>query len=176
MPLLAATVLGTAWLVWSGIWRFSTLQDPNRSAQQDGRVRQQRDQDYLMLALACAVSVVALRLVWLHYYLLVLPLAIYLLRPRLEPLATLRGPWRSLVEAAALAMAVLGVLGGPARIVMPRSGPYAAALPYVTGAVLLLLFGLIELYRLGSPLPAGSQGKSAQTQQSRRRPRAERNG
>jgi hypothetical protein len=33
--------------------------------------------------------------------------------------------------------------------VMPRSGPYAAALPYVTGAVLLLLFGLIELHRLG---------------------------
>ena len=160
MPLLAATVLGTAWVVWSGIRRFGTLQGPQRSAYEDGRAEQQRERDYLMLALACAASVVALRLVWVHYYLLVLPLAIYLLRPRLEQVASVRGTWRSPVEAAAVSIAILGVLGGPLRIVMPRSGPYAAALPYVTGAVLLFLFGLIELHRLGAPRKSSTNPSS----------------
>jgi hypothetical protein len=127
--LLIGLATATALLTW-------------RSARRSGRAPNPSERDFLALALGCAISVVALRLVWLHYYLLLVPLVVYLFRRR-----AVRG-----FELAAIGLATVCVLGGPLDVLLPEAGPYAQALPYMLGALVLLAFGLAEVGRSAARL------------------------
>ncbi|MFI5314097.1 MAG: glycosyltransferase 87 family protein [Myxococcota bacterium] len=123
--LVAVLVAGMAAAAWLGARRESSGPARARS-------------DSLAFALGCAASVVALRLAWLHYYLLVTPLAIDLFsRPRAPAW------WLTLVGFATIL-----VLGGPAEVVAPTLGNEATAACYVTGAILLLTAGGSEIARV----------------------------
>jgi Glycosyltransferase family 87 len=96
--------------------------------------------DFLVVALGCAAAVVGVQLGWLHYFLLVAPLAIYLF-------ATLADPR----ELAAVGLASLLVLGTPLRAVAPELSPHWQAAAYLAGALGLFALGLVELARARSP-------------------------
>lgn len=96
--------------------------------------------DFLVAALGCAAAVVGVQLGWLHYFMLVAPLAIYLF-------ATLADP-RAL---AAVALASLLVLGTPLRALAPELAPHWQAAAYLTGALGLFALGLVELARARTP-------------------------
>ena len=96
--------------------------------------------DFLVAALGCAAAVVGVQLGWLHYFLLVAPLAIYLF-------ATLADPR----ELALVALASLLVLGTPERAFAPELSSHWQAGAYLAGALGLFALGLVELARARSP-------------------------
>jgi len=102
------------------------------------------ERDFLVTAMGCALSVVALKLVWLHYYLLMIPLLLYLLRPSAR--VGLDAPAR--LETARLAVALLAlaaVFGRPFASLIDL-GPGGRVSLYIAGAWILLLLGLKELW------------------------------
>jgi len=92
------------------------------------------DRDFLVVGLACAVSLLALRLAWVHYFVLAAPLALCLL-----------GRVGSRVEGLAVAAASLLALGGPLRTFMPNADLWQQAVGLVTGTSLLALIGFAKL-------------------------------
>lgn len=115
---LGAVTLGFAAAAWQG--RRESLAEP--------------DADFLVVGLGCAVSLVGLRLAWVHYYVLVAPLAICLL---------------GRVTARALALVVgaaaLLALGGPLRTFAPWVDMQAQASGLLAGTSVLALVGLVKL-------------------------------
>ena len=77
-----------------------------------------------------------MQLGWLHYFLLIAPLSIYLF-------ATFSDPR----ELAAVALASLLVLGTPLRAFAPELSAHAQAAAYLAGALGLFALGLLELAR-----------------------------
>jgi hypothetical protein len=145
-PLLVVTVLATASVIWLASHQRRGVPVGERAISPGSDWVPSEDREYLAVALGCAISVVALRLVWMHYYLLLTPLAIYLFRPRsTEP--TRDGSWRQL-ELPMICIAIVGILGGPMRLLLFGSSVQIMAGSFVVGAVTLLIFGLVELYRL----------------------------
>lgn len=99
--------------------------------------------DLVLVGLGAAISVLATELVWLHYSLLCVPLALCMLRP---PSASSAWHERLAVRASALAALLLIGLDLLMRVVtIPRP---SAASPYVNcGALLLVALASIELAR-----------------------------
>ena len=95
----------------------------------------------IVVALAATASVVGAPLAWLHYYVLVVPLAIFLLRPRV-PVPVL--------AAAALASVLLQAT--PLRVLAPALGVGAHAAAMITGALVVYALGLLELARVDRPV------------------------
>ena len=98
------------------------------------------ERDFWAVAIGCALSVVALKLAWLHYYILLLPLVLYVLRPWPVPV----------MLAGTLALAA--VFGRPLIFLLEPDPSFAAAI-YIAGAWGLLLLGLGWLF-----LPARDGG------------------
>jgi hypothetical protein len=96
--------------------------------------------DVLLLALGAAASVLSTKLVWSHYYVLAIPLALYLLRPG----SASRGIARL---GALVALASVSV-----DVVMKLSGGAAdQALCVVLGTVALFALGLLDGLRSSGP-------------------------
>jgi hypothetical protein len=103
--------------------------------------------DILLVGLGAAISVLATDLVWLHYYVLCVPLALFALRPVTHGAAK-----ASMVSWARFAAAVLAVALIALQILLPIFDiprPSAAS-PYVNaGALLLVAVSLIDLVARG---------------------------
>jgi len=136
-PLLLVLVLATACALWLGARRAPRERSEARAF----------ERELLTFVLGCASCVVALPLVWLHYEILLVPLAVFLLRSRGASSAP------GLVERIALALASVCVLGRPIAAFAPSAEPYTAALPYIAGALVLVALGLLDLFRLGRREP-----------------------
>lgn len=96
--------------------------------------------DELVVALGCLLVVLAPRLAWLHYFVLTIPILIFLARPREG--AT---PRASMLRRVFLALAVLGLAIEPAMNVgIPVSARVAGTLVVAT-SVALFAVGLREL-------------------------------
>jgi hypothetical protein len=94
------------------------------------------EEDSLMVGIGCLIYLIAARLVWLHYMILVIPMALFLLRPREE--AFLETTSRSVTYLlAALATLLIGI------------NPLASILREPFVLVILLCIGLIMLFGLG---------------------------
>lgn len=124
-------------------------------AAEDGQFLFERD--FLITALGCALSVVALKLVWLHYYILLIPLLLYVLRPgvaitgsRFLPIAERILGWLALGAIFGRPLAVLFGLGPPSHCMSL----------YMGGAWGLMLLGLAGLRLAGSSRNADSQNGS----------------
>ena len=106
------------------------------------------ERDFLVTALGCTLSVVVLKLVWLHYYALTIPLLLYLLRPGawIAPAAN-RQPRAVLAMARLIAvlLAFAAVLGRPFDLLVDPSPATRAGL-FIGGAWILLLLGLTDLW------------------------------
>jgi hypothetical protein len=104
------------------------------------------ERDFLVTALGCALSVVALKLVWLHYYLLMLPLLLCVLRPgaRVGLHTTGRVQWEMARLVVGL-LALAAVFGRPFASLIDL-GPGGSVALYIGGAWMLLLLGLKELW------------------------------
>lgn len=108
-----------------------------------------KERDFLVTAIGCAVSVVALKLVWLHYYVLLIPLLMYLLRPGgwmpRQTIATdnpkLPIPLTGFVLSL---LALMALLGWPLNYLL-QSGPVLQVAIYIGGAWCLTLLGIAGL-------------------------------
>ena len=120
----------------AAIW-LSVRRAPERFASPRARF----ELDASLVALGAVASLLVARLAWLHYYVLAIPAALVLLRPR----AAERGPRRLALPLAAL----LAIAGGP---VAPLVGSSPTALAALASAGALLLFALLvaDLRRVGS--------------------------
>jgi hypothetical protein len=101
--------------------------------------------DALAVGLGAVVGLLSSRLVWLHYFLLALPMALLALRSGAAPLT------RGLGTAALIALAAW-----PASGLVANQGPAAQVLLLNAGAACLLLAGLREV-RVG-PAPGRASG------------------
>jgi hypothetical protein len=99
------------------------------------------ERDYLVTAIGCGLSVLTLKLAWLHYYLLLVPLLLYVLRP---------GGWRpaGARAAAGLALALLALAAtfGRPLAVLFEPAPATMANLHIAGAWGLLLLGLAAMW------------------------------
>lgn len=108
------------------------------------------ERDFLVTALGCTLSVVALKLVWLHYYILLIPLLLYVLRPGgwIRPNAATTGACPVLLPMAGLVLALLAlaaIFGRPLALLL-ELGPSSRVSLYVSGAWGLMLLGLAGLW------------------------------
>lgn len=164
---LAALVF--SWSGWKVSWpvglaltaAFAALVIRTRSAGTpqvpDGDARADYDlhQTFLAVGLGCAVMLLASNLVWLHYYVLLIPLALYLLRPVPD-----RAPDRGRrLACGGAAVAALVLFSSAAQYLAAGAGPAATLANVAT----LLLFGagLDELWRLRRARAANDAGTTA---------------
>ena len=153
-PLLGMSVLATVFVTWVANRARRVGQATDEAKRVAGDGMQSYDRDYLAVALGCATSVVAFRLVWLHYYLLLAPLAIYLLRPT-PPLALSVGSSRwQRFRMPLIGIAIVAVLGAPMQLLPFSGNVYVLATSFSLGATLLMVIGLVELYRSRVPWDA----------------------
>jgi hypothetical protein len=108
------------------------------------------ERDFLVTALGGAVSILALRLVWIHYYILLIPLLLYVLRPGawIRPNATVRSQPRLLLAVAGPVLALLAlvtVFGRP-FVFLADPDPSTTVSLYIGGAWGLLIMGLAGLW------------------------------
>ena len=108
------------------------------------------ERDFLVTALGGALSILALRLVWLHYYILIIPLLLYVLRPGawIRPNTTASSQLRLLLVMGWLVLAWLSlaaVFGRPFALLVEPSPPTSVSL-YIGGAWGLMLLGLAGLW------------------------------
>jgi len=97
--------------------------------------------DVLLVGLGAMISVLATDLVWLHYYVLCVPLALFALRPAHDVRRSLGG--RVFMVAGAIAVASIALQLFIAIFDIPRP---SAASPYVNfGALLLVAVSLIDV-------------------------------
>jgi len=131
LPLPASAIVAALTLALAACaWRGARSPAP---AERAGR-------DLLLVGLACAAAVVGEPLSWLHYFLLVVPLSIYL--------------FHRLTSAAGLcvvAAASLLVLGIPMRALAPDLSSHGQAAAYLAGALVLFGLGLADLARARAP-------------------------
>lgn len=97
--------------------------------------------EYPVLAIGCVATLLASGLTWLHYYLLALPLCLWLLRP-LDPARADRGP-----AVYALTIGGMLILAFWPLHVLLQPDPTATAALYGVGTLLLFGLGLRELMR-----------------------------
>lgn len=113
----------------AGRWRAPRADAPPETSGNEGL-------EALALGLGAAVSVLSTKLAWFHYYLLLAPLALWLMRPR--------GESRGVLVLAALAFVV--TMTDVPRKLLPTS-LFDASLALNLGATTLLVLGLIAAAR-----------------------------
>jgi hypothetical protein len=110
------------------------------------------EQTFLAVGIGAAVMLVSARLAWMHYFVLVLPLAVYLLRP--AALTDARSRWAARIGAVVLAGAALLSLSTVMLVIATQ--PWARAVWCNAAVVVMLLLALRELGRSGRPTPAAA--------------------
>jgi hypothetical protein len=120
--------------------------------------------DYLISAVGCVVALIALPVAWKHYYLLTLPLLIYIFSPLLKESSERRG----YIERATAAIILLLLFNDPIESILTLHNPYLIAGLFVCGAWELFFLGLSRLERLG--FPVGGIVDPAAAQQGRLQP------
>jgi hypothetical protein len=110
--------------------------------------------DMRLASLGCLVSLLAVRLAWLHYYLLAIVPILYLLRPAVR--AGSAGAYYShpVLRALALAATVMIAANSPRIPLGLRPDLVTLALTTSSGTLLLMVVTLLEFPR---PLPGRSQ-------------------
>jgi hypothetical protein len=104
-------------------------------------------EDIFMVATGCLIYLLSATLVWLHYYILTIPMALIVLRPIVgEGSGSIFGAvTRRIVGAAAIVI----IAELPIRVLFSVTDPYRSALLLNIGTLILFGLGLWELVRLG---------------------------
>ena len=118
---------------------------PSVEGQLDGR-SEEGEKDAVVASLACAISVLSLSLAWPHYFLLLTPLAMVVLRPLA---CAADGPPHACGQGALSWFGLAGlvaILGRPLAILAGWQGGEDAALPMIVGAWALFAAGAWHLW------------------------------
>lgn len=135
-PLLAACTVSIALL----LWRSARARQPGPSDPASNTRSFERT--YLAVALAAAASLLSAALVWLHYFTLLLPLALYALRP--SP-----GSGASVGASRLLAVLALAILpGGLLPALLGLNEPVQSVVECTGASVILFACGLWGLQQL----------------------------
>lgn len=100
--------------------------------------------EYLITGIGAAAAIVALPVAWLHYYLLLLPLLIFMFSPKIITL----GGWSGRAEYAVAVMVLLCLFNDPIRWLLELHNPYLIAGLFICSAWELLFLTLAHLERL----------------------------
>lgn len=142
-----ATFLLLGLLILTAIALLLTRPVPSRVADSESA---RRERDFVVTSLGCCASVVALKMVWIHYYLLLIPIVLYLLRPgswvKSKSVTTGQMPVRLPVAGLAVSLlAMLAVFGWPLpNLINPSFSLFIGT--YLSGAWCLTLLGLAALW------------------------------
>jgi hypothetical protein len=109
--------------------------------------------DYLVAAIGCAVGLLVLKLVWMHYYVLFLPLLIYLFSPAVK-----RTPgWGWYAERAAAVAVLLVLFNSPVLIFLTIDSHFLMAALFICGAWELFF---LSLRHLQQQLPTAERARA----------------
>jgi hypothetical protein len=112
---------------------------------------ERRNDPVFAIAAGCLVMLVSSSLAWVHYYVLALPMALYLLRPAATQHAT---GWDVTRQAlATLALAAMARV--PITAALGDASQRQLAIGYVAAAFVLLIVGLYDHARVRPDEPAG---------------------
>ncbi len=133
-PVLAAAIVSaTAAVLW--------LRRRRAPASDEARgPRGGAGEDVALVGLGCMAYLLSSPLVWIHYFVLAIPLALWLLRPRGAERAR-----HGLAVSAAAAVALLLLANRPLEAIVGQGHPALVAATSIAGAVALLALALLEL-------------------------------
>lgn len=154
--LLLVSLLVTA-LVVTALRRRRILPDAADPAAVRQDRRRARGEDFLAIGLGCAIMLAASPLAWLHYFLFLLPLLAYLLRPPREGEKGLAGQ----IARLGTFLALLMMIQIPTSFFGYDLGPNTVCCMVITSLLLMIVLGLAEIWRLDTsrspqPLDSGS--------------------
>jgi len=119
-----------------------------RPATATARTTPALDEQFLIVGVGCAIMLIGSRLVWIHYYLLLIPLSLYLLRP---------GPPASGDRFGAIAAGVALLALSPAAMAVSNEPLHVAVMANI-GTLLLFVAGLRAWWRLRRQPPVVAPG------------------
>jgi len=139
----ALTVATTA-----AIWRSSlrpisagvAIDDRGESTNGESRLRLQFERECLVLGAAIAILLLASPLAWLHYFTLLVPLQLFLLRPGDVSEAPVRVRSRQLLVGGSILLLAFGPID-----TLVGSSPQVAAVQAIAAAAILLAVAIAEL-------------------------------
>ena len=145
-PLLALAILsGAAVCLWMG--RRRAPESPGGMGGDEPR--RETSEDVALAGTGCMAYLLSSPLVWVHYFVLAIPLALWLLRPR----GGESGRWMGGL-AGAVAIAIVLLANRPLEAIIGQGYPALVAATSNAGALLLLGAAMIELRRFRSAPPA----------------------
>ncbi len=103
------------------------------------------EEDALMVGIGCLIYLLAARLVWLHYLILVIPLVLFLLRPRSDP-SRESGLPPTTIFLACLALLFIGI--NPLTVIF--TGPFAPVTIACIGLFVTFTLGVGEIRKLSN--------------------------
>jgi len=133
-PLMLVTSLGAVGVM---LWRMRRHRPAGGS---EVEPQSELRLDVLMVGLGAAVSVLTAKLAWLHYFVLVIPLALYLLRPVASQRADALRPWLR----ALAALSIMGLAFEWARPLLGLDTATSAALLVAGGTACLFVLALFD--------------------------------
>ncbi len=148
--LLTAALLAVATaFVWVG-WRNAGRIGPKTENGESGRERELLE-DMLMVAAGCLIYLLSATLVWLHYFVLTVPMALIILRPlgAARPTAS----WAVVTRRILAAAAVVVIAELPIRTLFSVTNPYHSAILLDAATLMLFGLGMWELLLLGKGVP-----------------------
>jgi len=117
-------------------------------------------EDMLMVSIGCLIYLLCMTLVWLHYFLLIIPMALVALRPSYP---NMPGPGRCvIIRRVAAALAILAIAEFPTVMLFPPATPYHKVAMDAFATLTLLGIGIWESARLHKmPKAISPAGKAA---------------
>jgi hypothetical protein len=150
---LTATLLAVATVfVWVGrrnAGEIGLKADNNES----GRERELFE-DMLMVATGCLIYLLSATLVWLHYFVLTVPMTLIILRP--SDAARPTASWAMVTRRVLAAAAVVVIAELPIRTLFSVTNAYHSAMLLDAATLTLFGLGMWELLSLGKGVPASA--------------------
>ncbi len=138
-------------IVALGVWTYwrpeTTL--VNRE-HREGKDHLEFTQDALMVSTGCLIYLLSGPLVWIHYYVLAIPMLLFALRSRSETESETNPTPRPYLVGAVL----LGLTCHPVATLLGISGGSFFSVVFSVSAIVLFGVALIELYRIGRLQPS----------------------
>lgn len=150
MFLTAALLAVATAFVWVGRRNAGEigLQTENDESGREGELFE----DMLMVAVGCLIYILSATLVWLHYFVLTVPMALIILRP--SDAARPTASWMVATRRVLAAAAVLVMAELPIRTLFSVTNAYHSAILLDAATLTLFGLGMWELSFLGKGAPA----------------------
>ncbi|MGD0863821.1 MAG: glycosyltransferase family 87 protein [Candidatus Limnocylindrales bacterium] len=144
IPLGAALTVATTAAIWRSSLRPISagvaIDDRGESTNGESRLRLQFERECLVLGAAIAILLLASPLAWLHYFTLLVPLQLFLLRPGDVSEAPVRVRSRQLLVGGSILLLAFGPID-----TLVGSSPQVAAVQAIAAAAILLAVAIAEL-------------------------------